>query len=266
MMTPTNQLGTHSLFSGRRRAILCCCAVVFSCSFLAFHSVAQAEPDAAADEAPELATKVDFEKASKGLSSEDFATREASYQALKIWAEENQKNSAEKLYKFWKKQINPEALARAESLMKDAFSHRFSKQEYGFVGIGLGDAVMFNPKTDKRGVRVSSVSPMLAGDQAGLQSGDTITEIDGITFDALEKAYLANISDYEYLSSTDCFIYYILMKAPKTMVTMKVFTGNKVSVKTIKLGVRPEASPPVPEHLVAVRQILYHNWLDEQGE
>ena len=195
-------------------------------------------------------------KSIERLSSEDFTVRESGYSQIKKWAEQNLKTSPELLHSFWTKQSDPEVTARAYSLMSDAFFLRLKKRGSGFVGIGISDVFLKDQKERIRGVMVSAIHPNMAGERAGLQVGDVVITLDGVSFENLIDLYRDD--NRVRLSSTEAFIYNIMIRRPKSVVTMDVVRDGKELVKKITLIERPESAPPNPLYLEA----LFKHWLD----
>lgn len=200
----------------------------------------------------------------EALSAEDFLVREKAYDEIEQWAVKNVKTSPEVLYSFWQQQKHPESRARADRLMREAFSLRLEKRGFGFVGISLSEALMRKPTEENLGVRVGSVSPGLAGERAGLQVGDVVVAFDDIPFAELIEKF--SREDGPKVSASQCFIYYIMMLPPDSVVSMRLIRGGDIVSKKVKLVKRPEEILPKPRDLKVVNQILFNQWVERQGQ
>jgi S1-C subfamily serine protease len=91
--------------------------------------------------------------------------------------------------------------------------------KHAYVGVELNG-------NSTGGARISSVQPNSPATQAGLQPGDLITSVNGKAVSSTEQ-FIATVDQYQ----------------PGQSVTVTVKRGGQSKTISLKLGVRPAASP-----------------------
>jgi len=137
-------------------------------------------------------------------------------------------------YVFFLQQVGDSKNPEIKLSSKEILRAYFEKNVYnpsrgnGFIGIQLAPAGTLKIKTELY-FPIRVVMPIIGfpGAKAGIQSGDSILEIDKIKCSS------------EFRINE--FIAYIATKSPGETVSLKLFSGNKVITKKVILGKRPES-------------------------
>lgn len=164
----------------------------------------------------------------KGLSSEEFARREAAQADLLGWAQKSPKNAVSELVRLSQADDDPEIRKRALQVLRTLADADYLSEGQGYLGILMQEEFLEAGQegNGKAGIRVLDVMKGSPAEKADLRRGDLIVSLDG-------KGWQGAGAVTEFGNT-------VAAKKPLVEVTLMVKRGEPDPIAvTMKLGKRP---------------------------
>ena len=164
----------------------------------------------------------------KGLSSEEFAKREAAQAELLEWARKSTKSAASELVRLSEGDDDPEIRKRALQVLRALADADYLSEGQGYLGILMQEEFLEAGQegNGKAGIRVLDVMKGSPAEKADLRRGDLIVSLDG--------------KGWQGVGVVTEFGNTVSAKKPLVEVTLMVKRGEPDPIAvTMKLGKRP---------------------------
>lgn len=174
------------------------------------------------------------------LNDPEHQVRRDAYHQLKSWAEDYPLFMLTQFSEVYLTHRGMEVRTRLEALMEPLVIEHVLIRPPGFIGINME---LVHLQQRGAAIRIVSVLPGNPGALAGLEDGDQILKVDGLTIQALDNL--------------EGFTAYIAGLPPGTMVRLQLLRNAEEFERVFALGARSDVRAPNPMEL----QSGYFAWL-----